>query len=124
MTQNTYPLSSSNQQYIPLDVIESKGHIKSAFNASTPLATMLTGFDKDEQLVEIIATQNVLVQFSSNGSTVDTAYNYMVMANTPRVLVLHLDYIDLTGDGTLGDAYLNFITKYDTYAIPTQLQEG
>ncbi len=121
MAQNLYPLTSSSQQYIPLDVLESKGHIKSAFNAATPLAAMLTGFDKTETLLEIFATQNVLIQFSSDGITPDTTKDYMVKANERIVLNIHEDYIDLVGDGTAGNAYLNFITKYDTYALSQQL---
>lgn len=121
MAQNLYPLTSSSQQYIPLDVIESKGHIKSAFNAATPLAAMLTGFNKTETLLEVFATQNVLLQFSSDGISIDTTKNYMILANTIRTLAIPHDYIDLTGDGVAGNAYLNFITKYDTYALPQQL---
>ena len=82
---------------------------------------MLTGFDKAEVLLHIQATENVIIEFSDDGISADSTKTFVAMADTPYVLSIWEDYIDLTGDGTGGTAYLNFITKYDTYASTQQL---
>lgn len=121
MAQNTYPLSAQNNRDIPLEVLESRGAVKQAFNASTALATMLSGFDKDEVLLHIRATEIVYIDFSDDGTTADSAKRFVAQKDQDYVLAIPYDYIDLTGDGTAGNAYINYITKYNTYALSVQL---
>lgn len=125
MAQNLYPLSAQNQQYIPLDVIESKGYVKQSFLAASPLATRLTPSDIDETLLLIRATENAILEFATTDiGAVDSTKSFYLLADKDYVLSIPLAYIDITGDGTAGIAYINYITKYDTLTIPDQLEQG
>ncbi len=123
MAQNIYPLSASNNQHIPLDVIESKGYVAQAFLAAAPLATRVTGYDSTEVLLLLRSSADVIVTFATTpAGSVDSTKSFFAFANKDYVLSLPLDYLDLTGNGTAGTAVLNYITKYDTLALGLQLE--
>lgn len=125
MGQNIYPLSSQNQQYIPLDVIQSKGYAKQVFLAAAPLATRIQlPADYAESLLLVRSTENVIVQFATaaTGGLVSSTEFY-AFANKDYVLYPHAEYVDLTGDGIAGTTILDYITRFDTYVIPQLLGE-
>lgn len=125
MPQNLYPLSAQNQQYIPLDVIESRGYVKQSFLAAAPLATRLVPDDIEESLMLIRVTENAILDFATTDiGAIDSTKSFYLLANKDYVLAMPLEYIDLTGDGTAGIAIINYITKYDTLTIPDQLDQG